>query len=165
MKTVFFYNFIPSKAEEESCRESNTPWIVTRQLVEIRDIYPAPIIDLQNLWLIKKMITHYETVIGKHVLPFAEAFEHVFRYWTLDTVKSITSGHRKNIDLWDVTEENNPKNYHNEGTFIEVLPNEDYALVCADLFRNCRLRVNEVGLYWNPRFSFFKFKLIHKFHA
>ncbi|WMV37126.1 hypothetical protein MTR67_030511 [Solanum verrucosum] len=134
MKKIFFYNFLPSKAEEEACRERNTTWIVTRYLVEIRDIYPAPIIDLQNPWTIKKMITHYETVVRKLVLPFAMAFEHIFRYWTLDTIRLVTSGHRKNINLWDVTEENNPKNYQNEGILVEMLPNGDYALVCVDLF-------------------------------
>ncbi|KAK4713344.1 hypothetical protein R3W88_019251 [Solanum pinnatisectum] len=112
------------------------------------------------------MITHYETVVGKLVLPFAMAFEHVFRYWTLDTIKLVTSGHRKNINLWDVTEENNPKNYQNEGIFVEMLPNGDYALVCVDLFWNCGLRVNdEVGLYWDPRFSYLNCKLIHKVHV
>lgn len=153
MKKTFFYNFVPFKAEEEAYKESNTPWIVTRRLVEIRNIYLVPIIDLHNPWKIKKTITHYETIVGKLVLPFVEAFEHIFQYWTLDTTRFVTSGHKKNIDLWDFTEENNPKICHNKGTFIEMLPNEDYAIVCADLFKNRELHVNdEVGQYWNARF-------------
>lgn len=61
----------------------------------------------------------------------------------------MTSGHRKNTDLWDFTEEDNPRNYHNQGTFIKMPPNDDdYALVCVDLFRNRGLHVNDkVGLY------------------
>ncbi|KAK4353792.1 hypothetical protein RND71_025986 [Anisodus tanguticus] len=152
-------------SEEEACKISNTPWLVTRRLVEIRDIYPAPVIDLQNPWQIKKVVTHYEVAVGKLMLPFADIFEHVFRYWTLDTTKFVTLGHRKHIDLWDVTKENHPKNYHNEGTYIEMLPNQDYALVCVDLFKDRGLSIDdEIGLYWDPRSSNFKFKLIKKGH-
>ncbi|XP_059310213.1 B3 domain-containing protein At2g33720 [Lycium ferocissimum] len=167
MKKVFFYNFIPSKVEEESCRNSNIPWLVTRRLVEIRDKYSAPVIDLEDPWQIKKSITYYEAIVGKLVLPFAEVFEHIFRYWTLDMAEFVMSGHKTNVYLWDVTEENNPKKYHNDGTYFEMMPNEDYALVCVDLFKDRGLSVgDEIGLYWDPSWSsHFKFKLICNGHA
>ncbi|KAG5581170.1 hypothetical protein H5410_051797 [Solanum commersonii] len=40
--------FFPSKAKEEACKVNNTPHVVTRELVEIRDLYPAPKVDLQK---------------------------------------------------------------------------------------------------------------------
>ncbi|KAG5581141.1 hypothetical protein H5410_051768 [Solanum commersonii] len=54
MKKTFFYNFFPSKAEEETCK----------------DLYPAPKIILQNPWQIKKKITHNEIVVGMLMIPF-----------------------------------------------------------------------------------------------
>ncbi|TMW98008.1 hypothetical protein EJD97_004645, partial [Solanum chilense] len=70
MKKTFFYNFFPSKSEEEACKVNNTQHIVTRELMEIRDLYPAPIIDLQNPWQIKKKITHDEIVVGMLMIQF-----------------------------------------------------------------------------------------------
>ncbi|KAM3248111.1 hypothetical protein T459_09165 [Capsicum annuum] len=164
MKKTFMYNFIPSKEEEEACKDSNIPWQVTRSVVEIRDIYPTPVIDPQNPWQIKKVVTYFEEFAGRLVLPFADTFEHVFRYWTLDTVKFVTSGHKKDVDLWDVTEENNPKNC--EGAYVQMMPSENYALVCVDLFTDHGLSVDdEIGLYWDPNSSNFKFKLVKKGHV
>ncbi|XP_075101632.1 B3 domain-containing protein At5g26805-like [Nicotiana tabacum] len=158
MKKTFFYNFIPSKAEEEACKASNTPWVVTRQLIEIRDIYPPPVLDLKNPWQIKKTVTYDEAVVGKLVLPFIDVFEYIFRYWTLDMANLVVSGHKVNVSLWDVTEENNPKKYDN---YFEMLPNDDYALVCLDLYKDRGLSVDdEIGLYWDPRSSTFVFKEI-----
>ena len=56
LKKTFFYNFFPSKINEEACNVNNTPHVVTRELAEIRDIYPAPIIDWQKPWQIKKKL-------------------------------------------------------------------------------------------------------------
>ncbi|OIT22493.1 hypothetical protein A4A49_55426 [Nicotiana attenuata] len=166
MKKTLVYNFIPTKAEEEACRASNTPWIVTRQIKEIRDIYPPPIIDLKDPWQIKKIVTHYEAVVGKLVVPSAEAFEHIFRYWTVDMANVVESGRKKNVGLWDETDQKNPKKYHDELAYFEMLPNNDYALVCLDLFKDRGLSVDdEIGLYWDPRSSNFKFKLFCKGHV
>ncbi|KAG5607222.1 hypothetical protein H5410_028714 [Solanum commersonii] len=87
LKKTFFYNFFPSKAEEEACKLNNTPHVVTRELIEIRDIYPPTKIDLKNPWQIKKKITHDEVIVGKLVIPFFEIFEYILRYWTLDAPK------------------------------------------------------------------------------
>ncbi|KAG5581171.1 hypothetical protein H5410_051798, partial [Solanum commersonii] len=43
-------------AEEEASKVNNTPRVVTRELVEIRDLYLVPKIDLENPWQIKKKI-------------------------------------------------------------------------------------------------------------
>ncbi|KAG5607227.1 hypothetical protein H5410_028719 [Solanum commersonii] len=45
---TFFYNFFPSKSEEDACKLNNTPHVVNRELIEIRDIYPPSKIDLEN---------------------------------------------------------------------------------------------------------------------
>ncbi|KAK4353232.1 hypothetical protein RND71_028750 [Anisodus tanguticus] len=166
MKKTFLYNFFPSKEKEETSNDSKTPLIVTRRLLEIRDMYSAPVIDPQNSWKIKKVVTHHEMIIGKQVMPFAEVLEHVLGNWTLGSAKLVTLGHKKHVDLWEVTEENNPKTYLNEGTYIEILLSQDNALVCVNLFKDRGLSVDdETGLYWDPMSSNFKFKLIKKGHV
>ncbi|WMV30940.1 hypothetical protein MTR67_024325 [Solanum verrucosum] len=75
LKKTVFHSFFPSKVEEEACIVNNTPYVVTRELVEIRDLYPAPRIDMQNPWQIKKKITHDEIVVGMLMIPFFEVFE------------------------------------------------------------------------------------------
>lgn len=71
----------------------------------------------------------------------------------------VVLGHKVNVSLWDVTEENNPKKY--DSNYFEILPNDDYALVCLDLYKDRGLSVDdEIGLYWDPRSSTFVFKEI-----
>ncbi|KAG5581143.1 hypothetical protein H5410_051770 [Solanum commersonii] len=111
MKKTLLYNFFPSKVEEEVCKVNNTPHVVTRELVEIRDLYPAPKIDLQNPWQIKKKITYDEIVVGMLMIPFFEMFEYILRYWTLDMAKILENGCSVCVDMWDVTEGNVPKKY------------------------------------------------------
>ncbi|KAG5581181.1 hypothetical protein H5410_051808 [Solanum commersonii] len=105
MKKTNFYNFFPSKAEEEeACKINNTTYDMTRELVKIRDLYPAPRIDLQNPWQIKKKLTHDEIVVGMLMIPFFEMFEYILRYWNLDVAKSLENGCKVCVDMWDVTE-------------------------------------------------------------
>ena len=80
LKKTFFYNFFPSKVEEETCKLNNTAHVVTRELIEIRDIYPPPKIDLKNPWQIKKKITCDEVIVGKPVIPFSDTFEYILQY-------------------------------------------------------------------------------------
>uniref|UniRef100_M1D885 Uncharacterized protein n=1 Tax=Solanum tuberosum TaxID=4113 RepID=M1D885_SOLTU len=103
LKKTLFYNFFPSKAEEEACKLNNTPHVVTQELIEIRDIYPPPKIDLENSWQIKKKITHDEVIVGKLMIPFFETFEYILRYWTLDAAKSLENGCDVPVGVWDVT--------------------------------------------------------------
>ncbi|KAG5585625.1 hypothetical protein H5410_046059 [Solanum commersonii] len=66
---------------------------------------------------IKKTITHYEQFAQIIVLPFAFTFSH--------------NGNKHRFELWDVTEERNPKN--DVGTYVvKMKPCKDYAIVCAD---------------------------------
>ncbi|WMV50921.1 hypothetical protein MTR67_044306 [Solanum verrucosum] len=99
MKKTFFYNLFPSKVEEEACKVKNTPHVVTRELVEIRDLYPAPKIDLQNPWPIKKSIAHDEIVVGMLMIPLFEMFEYILRYWTLDTAKTLENDCSVCVDM------------------------------------------------------------------
>ncbi|OIS98448.1 hypothetical protein A4A49_52997 [Nicotiana attenuata] len=161
MKKTFFYKFIPSKAEEEACKANNTQWIPTRKLIEIRDIYPAPKIDLKNPWQIKKRINRAEVVFGKIEIPFFETFEYILRYWNLSKAKSLVNGVRISVILWDVTEENDPKKYESGSIRFEMMYNDDYSLLCMPLFNDRGLRVDdEIGIYWDPRSSSFMFKLL-----
>ncbi|KAK4372781.1 hypothetical protein RND71_008165 [Anisodus tanguticus] len=128
MKKTFFYNFFPSKAEEEACEANKTPWVATRELIEIRDIYPAPKIDLENPWQIKKKIIHDEVVLGKLVVPFFETFEYILRYWKLDETKSLVNGYGICVNVWDITPENDPKKYEGGSVCFRKLYNDDYSL-------------------------------------
>ncbi|KAA8527348.1 hypothetical protein F0562_034937 [Nyssa sinensis] len=152
MKKTFYYNFIPTEAEEAACKANKTPFEITRVLVDIRDMHPpVTVFDSQNPWKIKKSLTQYEVVTGKLVLSFKDAFDHVFRYWTLCMANHVVLGHKMHVIVWDVSEETNPKRYRNDGTFLEMLPNDDYALTCPDLVQNRHLNAeDEIGLYWDP---------------
>ncbi|KAG5606534.1 hypothetical protein H5410_028026 [Solanum commersonii] len=97
--------------EEESYKLNNTTHVLTRELIEIRDIYPPPKIDLENPWHIKLNITHDEVVVPKLVIPFVETFEYILRYLMLDMGKSVENGYGMPVDVWDVTKENVPKKY------------------------------------------------------
>ncbi|XP_049402084.1 B3 domain-containing protein At1g10455 [Solanum stenotomum] len=161
MKKAFFYNFFPSKAEEEACKINNTPHEVTQELVEIRDLYPAPRIDLQNPWKIKKKITHDEIVVGMLMIPFFEMVEYILRYWTLDVAKSLENGSKVCVDMWDVTEENIPKKYEGGSVWFRKLFNGDFYLWSIELFKGRILGDgDEIGLYWDPRSSTLVFKLL-----
>ncbi|KAF3615514.1 putative agglutinin-2-like [Capsicum annuum] len=174
MKKTFFYNFFPSKAEEEACNVNNTPWVATRELVEIRDIYPAPIIDLEDPWQIKKRITRDEVILGKLVIPFFESFEYILRYWKLDMAKSLVmSENGMSVKVWDITKETEPKKYDGGNVCFRKLYTDDYSLSCMGLFNDHRLNVgDEIGLYWDPRYGldhYFQFQpynqwitLLHK---
>ncbi|KAL3337757.1 hypothetical protein AABB24_030071, partial [Solanum stoloniferum] len=111
LKKTFFYNFFPSKEEEEACKLKNTPYVVTQELIEIRDIYPPPKIDLENPWQIKIKITSYEVEAGALLIPYIETFEYILRYWTLDMAKILVNGCRVCVQVWDVTTDNAPKKY------------------------------------------------------
>lgn len=163
MKKSFYYNFVPSTAEEQVSKTANAHYQVTRVLVEIRDIYPPPVLDYQNPWQIKKTLTHYEVNTCKIRISFFEMLEHVFRYWNLCMANNVVLGHKVNVILWDVTDHHNPKRYRNENVYVEMLPSDDYILGCTELFKDLGLNVDdEIGLYWDPRASTFQFKLLCK---
>ncbi|KAF3641221.1 putative agglutinin-2-like [Capsicum annuum] len=167
MKKTFFYNFFPSKVEEEACKVNNTPWIATQELVEIRDIYPAPTINLENPWQIKKIITRDEVILGNLVIPFFESFEYILRYWTLDVAKSLVINENgMRVNVWDITKENEPKKYDGGNVCFRKLYTDAYSLSCTGLFNDHILNVgDEIGLYWDPRSSSFMFKLFSQVRA
>ncbi|KAG5607082.1 hypothetical protein H5410_028574 [Solanum commersonii] len=150
LKKTFFHSFFPSKAEEEACRVNNTPYVVTRELVEIRDLYPASRIDMQNPCQIKKNITHDEIVVGMLMIPFFEMFEYILRYWTLDMAKSLEDGFR-----------NVPKKYEGGRVWIRKVYSDDFSIWCNELFNYHRLGDgDEIGLYWDPRSASLVFNLL-----
>ncbi|PHT58451.1 hypothetical protein CQW23_00814 [Capsicum baccatum] len=137
MKKTLFYNFFPSKVEEEAYKVSNTPWVATQELVEIRDIYHAPIINLENSWQIKKRITRDEIILGKLVILFFESFEYILRYWTLDMAKSLVMNENGMcVKVWDITKETKPKKYDGGNVCFRKLYTDDYSLSCMRLFND-----------------------------
>ncbi|XP_049399863.1 uncharacterized protein LOC125863941 [Solanum stenotomum] len=161
LKKTFFYNSFPSKAKEEACKVNNTPHAMTRELVEIRYLYPAPKIDLQNPWQIKKKITHDKIVVGMLMIPFFEMFECIFRYWTLEMAKTLENGCIVCVDMWDVTERNVSKKYEGGSVWLRKVYNDDFSLWCIELYNDRGLGDgDEIRLYWDPRFSCLVFKLL-----
>ncbi|KAG5581173.1 hypothetical protein H5410_051800, partial [Solanum commersonii] len=74
-------------------------------------------------------------------------FEYILRYWTLEMAKTLENGCIVCVDMWDVTERN--------------VYNDDFTLWCIELFKDCGLGDgDEIGLYWDPRFSCLVFKLL-----
>ncbi|CAN4107084.1 unnamed protein product [Withania somnifera] len=139
-------NLSSSEAEEESSEDSN----------------PAPIIDLQDPWKIKKVITDFEQSSKILVLPSPDIFRHVFRHWLDGMIEILNKGMKQQIILWDLTEENDPRKC-GRAYVQKMKPSMDYALVCADLFINHELNDGDhIGLYWDTIACDFKFKLIEK---
>ncbi|KAG5607220.1 hypothetical protein H5410_028712 [Solanum commersonii] len=150
----------------EACKLNNTTHVVTRELIEIRDIYPPTKIDLKNPWQIKKKITRDEVIVGKLMIPFFETFEYILPYWALDAAKILENGCDVPADMWDVTEENMPKKYEGGSVFLRKLHNDDFYLLCIKLFNSHGLSIgDEIELYWDPRSSSLMFKLLSQVRA
>ncbi|PSR86754.1 B3 domain-containing protein [Actinidia chinensis var. chinensis] len=166
MKKTLYYNFIPTKAEEEECKATATPYNPSRDVVELRDIYPLPVFDPLNPWPIKKVLMPAEVGSGRIVLSHSEAFNCVFRYWTAETTHHVVIGQKKkSVLVWDVTEENNPTSYISEDMFLEqVGPDcEYYVLGCTELVRDRRLNAgDEIGLFWDMKTVAFQFKVLRR---
>ena len=67
--------------------------------MEIRDLYPAPIIDMKNPWPIKKKLTDDDIVVGVLMIPFLKMFKYILRYLTLDAAKSLENGCKVCVDM------------------------------------------------------------------
>ncbi|KAG5607211.1 hypothetical protein H5410_028703 [Solanum commersonii] len=133
LKKTFFYNLFPSKVEDEACKLNNNPYVVTRELIEIRDIYPPQ----KSIWKTPGR--------SRKRLP----------------VTSLENGCDVHVDVWDVTGENIPKKYEGGSVFLRKLHNDDFYLSCIKLFNSHGLSVgDEIGLYWDPRSSSLMFKLL-----
>ncbi|KAK4434159.1 hypothetical protein Salat_0578600 [Sesamum alatum] len=164
-KKTFYYNFFPSKAEEESSKARKGPVgsssdVVGRVLVEMRDIYPPPVLDPDNPWCLRKTLNHYEIAFGKLVLSSNDMFEHVIRYWSLGMANYVALGQKVGVTLWDVTEEENPRTYRNNDVYLQMMANDDCVLSCMELVKERKLKVDdEIGMYWDSKETSFKFKV------
>lgn len=160
-KKTFYYNFVPTKAEEEAlkARKASGGLVDGRVLTEIRDLYPQPTIDPSNPWIIKKTLNQYEVVQGKLALSCNDAFEHVIRYWTFGMSNYVTMGYRIGVYLWDATDEENPRKYHGKDVYLQMMPNDDFVLSCLDLFKKLKVD-DQVLVYWDCKNSCFKFKAL-----
>ncbi|KAG8369237.1 hypothetical protein BUALT_Bualt15G0130700 [Buddleja alternifolia] len=159
-KKTFYYNFFPTKAEEEDLKARGAP-TNGRVLVEMRDIYPPPMLDPNYPWMIKKTINLYEIASGKLVLSHNDAFEHVLRYWSLGMANYIAMGQKVGVALWDVTEEGNIKKYQGNDVYLQMIANDDCVVACMDMIKERKLKVGDrVSLFWDPKETTFQFKLI-----
>lgn len=160
MKKTLYYRFIPSKAQEEACNARKSPWQVRRGVVEIRGVNEG--VTAAAGAEMRRVLSREEVVTGRIVVPFTEAFEHVFQHWTLGLSKRVVKGEKVNVVIWDVTNRFKPKRY-SKGVHIQILGNQDYAVSCMDLFSELGLGANDnIGLVWDPRRSAFLLHLIHK---
>nr|GLL48478.1 hypothetical protein A4A49_59639 [Ipomoea trifida]GME06236.1 hypothetical protein A4A49_59639 [Ipomoea batatas] len=165
MKKTLFYKFIPSQAQQEACMARNLPWQVRRRVVEIRDVNDGTDAAAAAAGArgIRRVLSREEVVMGGIVVPFAEAFKHVFQHWTLGMIKrAAVKGENVDVVIWDVTNRFRPKRYSN-GVHIQVLANQDYGVWCMDLFSELGLGVYDlIWLAWDPLRSAFLLRLIHK---
>ncbi|KAI8007611.1 hypothetical protein LOK49_LG07G02593 [Camellia lanceoleosa] len=155
MKKTLFFNLIPSKAEEDAAKATNTQFQVSRVLVEIRDLYPPPLPDPNNPWQIRKRTTPNDVATGRLVLSYNDTFEHIFRHWTVDMANFVLYGNKAPVVVWDVTEDTNPLRYRSDSIYFEKASNADdfFVLGWLDLARTRLVNPgDEVGLYWDPRY-------------
>ncbi|KAJ6311990.1 hypothetical protein OIU76_012155 [Salix suchowensis] len=162
MRKTFYYSFLLTKAEEDAVAARSEPRQVTRGLVEIRDWYPAPRIDPNNPWQIRKSITRNEVVTTELTLSHEEMFEHVFRYWTLDMADHVVRGNKCFVILVDYTDDM-PRKIQSESVFLKTGPNDTCILGLGDVVRARYLNPgDEVGLFWDMRSGTFGFKLLRQ---
>lgn len=164
MKKIYYYNFLPIKKEEMA---SMSPYQVTRTLVEIRDsdpnTTPHHTNNNNNQWDIRKKLDTQEIKTGKIHLTHDDVFEHVFRYYTLESANNIVKGKKVLVSLCDVTEDNTPMMYgpYDEQTFLMKGLNDEYVLGLNWALVQARglKKDDEIGLYYDPRNQFFYFRL------
>lgn len=171
MKKTIYYDFFPTKEEEEeeaAKRDPKSQPLQRRTLVEIRDFYHQALPDLNNPWLIKKVLQLEEIQSSKLILPFNDTFEHIFRYWSMEVVNNILKGERFYVSIWDVSDVSGPaRRYKSNGIFLEEEVNnggEFYYLGWKDLVQDRSFNPgDEIGLFWDVKFGIFQFKLLsHK---
>uniref|UniRef100_M1DI30 Uncharacterized protein n=1 Tax=Solanum tuberosum TaxID=4113 RepID=M1DI30_SOLTU len=128
------------------------------EVIELIETGPPLIFDPNNPWKIKKSITPEVLHQGNLVISFSETFDYILPYWNLNNARQFVNGAvNTGVAMWDV------KNEH-AGFIFSKLPNhDDYSLWILGLFNVYGLGVgDEIGLYWDPRFQTFMFKLLSK---
>ncbi|KAB1225503.1 hypothetical protein CJ030_MR1G018604 [Morella rubra] len=164
MKKVLFYNFFPTKAEEEAAKAQNSVHKVTPVcVVEIRDWLPPPPVDF---W-IEKVVSFNHIATRKLYLTHNETFEYVFRYWTVENASKIVVGNRLYVMIMDITDTNSPIAYQGLNVFFERGAHIDYyALGCKDLLEKKVFHLgDEIGLRWNKELGLFQLKVIKKYQG
>lgn len=162
-KKIFFYNFIPSKLEEEHCKLFNKTYLVTKSIIKIRDVSPAPYFDPVNPWHIKRTLMSEDITSSQIYIKYNEAFDYVFRYWSLEMVNAVVMLEKKLLlVVWDLSDENKPVNFSGEAMFLEKGCDEGYNLGILELLKSKRsIKIgDEIGLYWDVRASAFMFKVL-----
>ncbi|XWS16663.1 hypothetical protein CRYUN_Cryun34aG0110400 [Craigia yunnanensis] len=157
MKKTFYYNFLPTKAEEKEAAQQ-----VIGSLVEIRESTHL-FIDPNNPWQIRKSVARNDVINGKLTLSQDEMLEYVFRYWTLDMANDVVKGNKSLVVLIDYTDETDPKRYQTESFYVEKGPCHTYNLACMNLFRTRLLNPgDEIGLFWDLSSVSFSFKVLQR---
>ncbi|KAK2971983.1 hypothetical protein RJ640_005003 [Escallonia rubra] len=160
-RKAFYYNFVPSKVEDEAAKSNNTRFGVTRNLVEFREFHPASVFHPAFPWQIRKILVLSEVYTGKFNLSFNDTFEYIFRHWEFDMANHVASGKKLFVMICDVTDEKRPISHIN--MYFEQAPDDSYLLESSGLVREHRLKEkDEIGLFWDTRFRAFHFKLLHR---
>jgi len=151
---AYYYNFLPSKEEEVLINANPNPHQhqPARFLVEVRDFEAPPTINPNDPWKIKKKITWLDLRNGRLTLTHDEAFDHVFRYWSLSLTSLVVfSSHKIAMAIWDHSNWlSDPKKYVSHNIYFERGPNDTYHLGWADVFHDLLIRPgDEIGLYWD----------------
>ncbi|KDP41879.1 hypothetical protein JCGZ_26897 [Jatropha curcas] len=164
MRKTFYYNFLPTKAEEEAAVARKAQHHVSRTIVEIRDWFAPARMDPTNPWQIRRAISRSEVATGEFLLSHEEMFEHVFRFWNVELANHLVQGNKCFVVLIDYSEENMPKTF--QSSYVKNgAKNDTYLLGFVEVLR-CRV-INpgdEIGLFWDTRPASygFAFKLLRR---
>ncbi|KAG8643863.1 hypothetical protein MANES_11G074200v8 [Manihot esculenta] len=150
MRKTFYYSFLPTKSEEEAAAARNAQHQVTRTIVEIKDFLTPPGIEPTYPWQIRRPITRNEVATGEILLSHEEMFEHVFRYWNLESANHLVQGNKCFVTLIDYTEENLPKTFQN--VCVKSGPNDTYVVGMMEVVRGRVINPgDEIGFFWDVR--------------
>ncbi|KAF2322989.1 hypothetical protein GH714_032657 [Hevea brasiliensis] len=155
--------FPATKAEEEAEAARNAQHHVTRTIVEMKEFFIPPRIEPSSPWQIRRPITRNEVAAGELVLSHEEMFEHVFRFWNLDSANHVVQGNKCFVVLIDYTEDNMPKTF--QGAYVKSCSNDTYVVGMMEVVRGRVINPgDEIGLFWDmrPATYGFAFKLLRR---
>ncbi|KAL6312249.1 hypothetical protein AAG906_022794 [Vitis piasezkii] len=164
MKKTFYYNFFPTKAEEEEAAKSGSSDLNLPVKGAHRDkgLLSPPEADPESMED-QKIVNNTDVLTGKLVLLQNDVFEHIFRYWSLDICNQVVKGNKVYTAVWDLTPETNPIPYQNENIYFGKGPRDTYILGWLDVVRNAKVKSrDEVGLYWDQKTGTFHLKILRR---
>ncbi|KAF8032242.1 hypothetical protein BT93_D1233 [Corymbia citriodora subsp. variegata] len=175
MEKTLFYNFLPLKAAKNTRRVAITPRRVTSQLIEIRDDFPPPVFPTQSQPTLTKVVKEADILTTKLTILHHEAFDYLFRYWSMPDVENVLAGHKHYVTVRDNTgcddggssssstnRVNEPHWYNGPSEYIKKGDKiHNYYLNLKGLYRSRRIRVGDsIELRWDVTYRYIHLKVV-----